>query len=44
MLIIGHCNSSDTFLQMHSYGVLCLIIRLEFVYAAVFFSIWEISE
>lgn len=29
MLLIGHCNSSkNTFLQMHRYGVLCLIIRL----------------
>lgn len=44
MLIIGHCNSCDTFLQMHSSGVLCLIIRLDVVYAAVFFSIWETSE
>lgn len=30
MLIIGHCNSCDTFLQIHSCGVLCLIIRLDF--------------
>lgn len=43
MLIIGHCISSKIpFLHMHSYGVLCLIIRLTWIcVCSCFFSIWE---